>query len=216
MGAADDLLQGQSTFMVEMLETSRILREATKTSLILLDEIGRGTSTYDGLALAWAIVEHLHEQVGARALFATHYHELTELSRQLPRVRNVHAAAKEWEDRVIFLRKILEGPAERSYGIQVARLAGLPESVLRRARDVLTGLESGSAESDGKTARPPKLRKARAVPQLGFFDEGAVEAAPAADPKMQRVLTELEAVDVNNVTPLQALNLLATWKQWLR
>jgi DNA mismatch repair protein MutS len=218
MGAADDLLAGQSTFMVEMLETSRILREATRYSLILLDEIGRGTSTYDGLALAWAIVEHLHEQVGARALFATHYHELTELSRQLPRVRNVHAAAKEWEDRVIFLRKILEGPAERSYGIQVARLAGLPESVLRRARDVLAGLESGSAEADGKTARPPRLKKARSIPQLGLFEEGgAVDAgASSVDPKQQRVVTELEAVDVNNLTPLQALNLLATWKGWLR
>ncbi|MBI5493641.1 MAG: DNA mismatch repair protein MutS [Deltaproteobacteria bacterium] len=216
MGASDDILSGQSTFMVEMLETSRILRDATPQSLVLLDEIGRGTSTYDGLALAWAIVEHLHDQVKARALFATHYHELTELSRQLPRVRSVHAAAKEWEDRVIFLRKILEGPAERSYGIQVARLAGLPESVLRRARDVLQGLETGAAAEE-QAPRSPRLRKARTTPQLGLFDDGSAPAeAAAVDPRLQRILTELQSVDVNNVTPLQALNLLAAWKGWAR
>ncbi len=217
MGASDDLLSGQSTFMVEMLETSRILKEATAGSLILLDEIGRGTSTYDGLALAWAIVEHLHETVGARTLFATHYHELTDLARQLPRVRNVHAAAKEWDDRVIFLRKILEGPAERSYGIQVARLAGLPDLVLRRARDVLQGLEGVAPADDASQGPRPKPRKNRQLPQLGLFEEAApAGAAPAGDGRVHRVVAELQAVDVNNTTPLQALNLLAAWKGLVR
>lgn len=224
MGAADDLLSGQSTFMVEMLETARILREATAGSLILLDEIGRGTSTYDGMALAWAIVEHLHERLGARTLFATHYHELTDLPRQFPRVRNVHAAAREWEDRVIFLRKILEGPAERSYGIQVARLAGVPETILRRARDVLADLEGNDpAPAANATSGPTDVRprshkvKRRGGPQMGLFGEEPAEAtSPAPDARHQRVVTELSALDINTVTPLQALNLLAAWKGWLR
>jgi DNA mismatch repair protein MutS len=212
MGASDDLLAGQSTFMVEMLETSRILRDATAQSLILLDEIGRGTSTYDGLALAWAIVEHLHERVGARTLFATHYHELTALSGRLARVRNVHAAVKEWEDRVIFLRKVLEGPAERSYGIQVARLAGVPDAVLQRARDVLRGLEGGGT-SEG-AAPQADGRKNYLSPQLGLFAPAKAEPpASALDGRHGRLARELDALDIHNTTPLQALNLLMRWKQ---
>ncbi|MEW5853265.1 MAG: DNA mismatch repair protein MutS [Myxococcota bacterium] len=212
MGASDDLLKGQSTFMVEMLETSRILGNATRNSLILLDEIGRGTSTYDGLALAWAIVEHVHDVVGARTLFATHYHELTELASLLTRVRNVHAAAKEWEDRVIFLRKLVDGPAERSYGIQVARLAGLPEPLLHRARDVLQGLEGGDG---GKKERAARTKRIRATPQLGLFEAPEPASAPVVDPRTQRVVTELQAMDLNNMTPLQALNALAALKKSL-
>ena len=217
MGGADDLLSGQSTFMVEMLETARILQEATPQSLIVLDEIGRGTSTYDGMSLAWAIVEHIHECVGARTLFATHYHELTELPQRFARVRNVHASAREWQDRVIFLRKILEGPAERSYGIQVARLAGLPASVLGRAKEVLASLEAAPPADGADPAAPaPGPGRRRTAGQLGLF--GAAEpAAPAgADPRARRVLAELAEVEVNTMTPLAALNALATWKAWLR
>ncbi len=127
IGASDDLSRGQSTFMVEMCETANILNNATARSLIVLDEIGRGTSTFDGLSLAWSIVEHLHNQVGAKTLFATHYHELTELAGRLPRVKNFNVAVREWHDQVVFLRKIVEGGTDKSYGIQVARLAGVPK-----------------------------------------------------------------------------------------
>src|SRR5581483_2192222 len=135
VGAADDLARGQSTFMVEMAECARILHQATPRSLLVLDEVGRGTSTFDGLALAWAIAEHLHDQIGARTLFATHYHELCDLAREKPRAVNLTMAVTEVEGRVVFLRKIVAGAASRSYGIQVAKLAGLPEIVLRRARE---------------------------------------------------------------------------------
>lgn len=160
IGASDDLARGQSTFMVEMSETANILNNATRRSLVILDEIGRGTSTFDGLSLAWSIVEHLHHQVGAKALFATHYHELTELASphgaeslgstaptspagagRLPRVRNYNVAVREWNDQIIFLRKIQPGPADKSYGIQVARLAGVPRPVIDRAKAILRVLE---------------------------------------------------------------------------
>ncbi len=137
IGASDDLSRGQSTFMVEMTETANILNNATPRSLIVLDEIGRGTSTFDGLSLAWSIVEHLHNQVGAKTLFATHYHELTELSARLPRLKNFNVAVREWHDQIVFLRKIVEGGTDKSYGIQVARLAGVPKEVLERAKQIL-------------------------------------------------------------------------------
>jgi DNA mismatch repair protein MutS len=141
IGASDDLARGQSTFMVEMAETAAILHHATRRSLVILDEIGRGTSTFDGLSLAWSIVEHLHHQVGARTLFATHYHELTELAGRLPRVRNFHVAVREWNDQIVFLRKVQPGGTDKSYGIQVARLAGLPRPVIERAKLILRVLE---------------------------------------------------------------------------
>ena len=143
IGASDDLARGQSTFMVEMNETSMILNNATDRSLVILDEIGRGTSTFDGLSIAWSVAEHLHDEIGARTLFATHYHELTALTHTCAAVKNYNIAVKEWNGQIIFLRKIIAGSAEKSYGIQVARLAGLPESVLKRAREILERLEAG-------------------------------------------------------------------------
>jgi DNA mismatch repair protein MutS len=145
IGASDDIARGQSTFMVEMNETALILNNATERSLVILDEIGRGTSTFDGLSIAWSVAEHLHDQIGARCLFATHYHELTALSVSRPAVQNYNVAVKEWNQQIIFLHKIIPGSAEKSYGIQVARLAGLPEPVIQRAKEVLVELENGQA-----------------------------------------------------------------------
>jgi DNA mismatch repair protein MutS len=144
VGASDDLARGNSTFMVEMNETANILNNTTDRSLIILDEIGRGTSTYDGLSIAWAVVEHLHRSAdrGPRTLFATHYQELTQLDKHLPRLKNYSVAVKEWNDDIVFVRRVVEGAADRSYGIQVARLAGLPLSVIDRAKTILGQLES--------------------------------------------------------------------------
>ena len=173
VGATDDLARGQSTFMVEMNETANILNNATPKSLIVLDEIGRGTSTFDGLSIAWAVAEYLHSAVGAKTLFATHYHELTELAATLPRVKNYNVAVREWHDQVIFLHKILPGGTDKSYGIQVARLAGLPKEVITRAKEVLNNLEEAELSAEGK----PKLaeRKKRSEKGTG---SGDVKEAP--------------------------------------
>ena len=174
VGASDDLARGQSTFMVEMNETAAILNNATDRSLVILDEIGRGTSTFDGLSIAWSVAEHLHDVTGCRTLFATHYHELTDLARTRPGVANCNVAVREWNDDVIFLRKIVEGPADQSYGIQVARLAGLPEPILKRAREILQNLENSELTAEGKPAfaekskRPHKLRAF--TDQLDLFE----------------------------------------------
>jgi len=175
IGASDDLSRGQSTFMVEMTETANILNNATACSLIVLDEIGRGTSTFDGLSLAWSIVEHLHNQVGAKTLFATHYHELTELAARLPRIKNFNVAVREWHDQIVFLRKIVEGGTDKSYGIQVARLAGVPKEVLERAKQILGNLEESELTPEGNV-RPPrraqdreKLKKLAPPPELDLF-----------------------------------------------
>jgi DNA mismatch repair protein MutS len=169
IGASDDIARGQSTFMVEMNETSLILNNATDRSLVILDEIGRGTSTFDGLSIAWSVAEHLHDKVGARTLFATHYHEITAMAQSRSAVKNYNVAVKEWNQQIIFLRKILPGSAEKSYGIQVARLAGLPEEVISRAKEVLAQLESGHQPAQSVTnvptptavaARPPKKKAA--------------------------------------------------------
>src|SRR5690606_14913414 len=144
IGAADDLVSGQSTFMVEMLEANHALAKATDRSLILLDEIGRGTSTYDGMALAQAIVEYIHNNIGAKTLFSTHYHELTAMEKNLNQLKNIHVRAEEYDGNVVFLHKIKEGSADRSYGIQVAKLAGLPEALIERANTILIELEEGS------------------------------------------------------------------------
>jgi DNA mismatch repair protein MutS len=175
IGASDDLARGQSTFMVEMSETANILNNATPRSLVVLDEIGRGTSTFDGLSLAWSIVEHLHNQVGAKTLFATHYHELTELAGRLPRVKNFNVAVREWNDQIIFLRKIVEGGTDKSYGIQVARLAGVPKPVIQRAKQILRNLEESELTPEGNVRQPQprpereKLKKLSATPQLDLF-----------------------------------------------
>jgi len=176
IGASDDLSRGQSTFMVEMSETANILNNATARSLIILDEIGRGTSTFDGLSLAWSIVEHLHNQVGAKTLFATHYHELTELAGRLPRLKNFNVAVREWNDQIVFLRKIVEGGTDKSYGIQVARLAGVPKPVLERAKEILRNLEESELTPEGKVrqtsrqrAERERLKQLTPPPQLDLF-----------------------------------------------
>jgi DNA mismatch repair protein MutS len=198
IGASDNLARGRSTFMVEMTETAAILHTATARSLILLDEVGRGTSTYDGLAIAWAAVEYLHAQVRAKTLFATHYFELTELAEQLAGVKNYHVSVRETGGGIAFLRKVEPGAADRSYGIEVAKLAGLPHEVIMRAREVLTEHESAEREltehlSPGATPPPT---------QLTIFT-----------PISQPVLEKLRDVDLNRLTPLEALNLLAELKR---
>jgi DNA mismatch repair protein MutS len=173
IGASDDLSRGQSTFMVEMTETANILNNATARSLIVLDEIGRGTSTFDGLSLAWSIVEFLHNQVGAKTLFATHYHELTELAARLPRIKNFNVAVREWHDQIVFLRKIVEGGTDKSYGIQVARLAGVPKEVLERAKQILSNLEESELTPEGnvrpQTRQRGKLQNLPVPPQMDLF-----------------------------------------------
>jgi DNA mismatch repair protein MutS len=176
IGASDDLSRGQSTFMVEMCETADILNNATPRSLIVLDEIGRGTSTFDGLSLAWSIVEHLHNQVGAKTLFATHYHELTELAVRLPRLKNFNVAVREWRDQVVFLHKIVEGGTDKSYGIHVARLAGVPKEVLERAKEILANLEESELTPEGTVRQSSrrqedrdKLKQLAPPPQMDLF-----------------------------------------------
>jgi len=197
VGASDNLVRGQSTFMVEMSETSAILHAATARSLVLLDEIGRGTSTYDGVAIAWAVTECLHNTLGCKTIFATHYHELTQLTEELQHVRNFNVAVREVGDEIVFLHRLEAGGADRSYGIHVGRLAGLPDPVVTRAWQVLKLLEAGHHVA---SQRPPSPADAT---QLGLF------AAPAPDP----LLLELDGLDVNTLSPIDALNRLAAWKQ---
>ncbi len=205
VGASDNIARGQSTFMVEMQETAHILHAATSRSLVVLDEIGRGTSTFDGLSIAWAVAEYLASNPRSRpkTLFATHYHELTDLADALPGVVNAHVAAREWKDDIIFLRKIVGGRSDRSYGIQVARLAGLPPPVVARAKEILAGLERDELSRGG---RPTLSDRASAAQQLGLF------AAPAPeDPDAERareILSRLRTVDPDGTTPRAALDLL--------
>ena len=222
VGASDNLARGQSTFMVEMTETANILHHATRRSLVILDEIGRGTSTFDGLSIAWAVAEHLHDRVGARTMFATHYHELTDLAREKPRVQNCSIAVREHQGRIIFLRKLVSGAASRSYGIEVAKLAGLPPEVLARARELLRNLEAGEFDEAGRPRlakratggeRGPSAPKPAAVDtsQLGLF--GGEAAAP---PALHPVLVALERFSVDSSSPLEALTAIAAWKQQLK
>jgi len=197
VGASDNLVRGQSTFMVEMSETSAILHAATGRSLVLLDEIGRGTSTYDGVAIAWAVTECLHNTIGCKTIFATHYHELTQLTEELEHIRNFNVAVREVGEEIVFLHRLEPGGADRSYGIHVGRLAGLPEPVVTRAWQVLKLLEAGHHVA---TQRPPPPSPPDAT-QLGLF------AAP--DP----LLLELDGLDVNSLSPLDALNRLAAWQK---
>lgn len=207
VGALDNLARGQSTFMVEMNETAQILHNATNKSLIILDEIGRGTSTFDGLSIAWAVAEYILDNptMRARTLFATHYHELTEMALSKEGVKNFHIAVKEWNDRVVFLRRVVEGGTSRSYGIQVARLAGLPEEVIRRAQEILANLETGEFDEVGepRLAKSPRRGRAKAVDprQLSLFGGG--------DNWMKE---ELRKLDLETLTPIEALNILHRWK----
>jgi DNA mismatch repair protein MutS len=194
VGASDNLVRGQSTFMVEMSETSAILHTATARSLVLLDEIGRGTATYDGVSIAWAVTEHLHEQVGCKTVFATHYHELTQLSDELDGLRNFNVAVREAGEQILFLHRLQPGGADRSYGIEVGRLAGLPQPVLARAREILALLEGEHLGGKRQAKRAP----ASNPDQLGLF-------AAAPNP----VVEKLAAIDVNSMTPLQAMTALA-------
>ncbi len=206
VGADDDTVSGRSTFMVEMSEASHILRGATPHSLVILDEIGRGTSTFDGLAIAWAIVEHLHDVTFARTLFATHYHELTSLDQSLSRLKNLHVVVKEWGDDIVFVRTLEEGAAGRSFGIQVARLAGLPDAVVERARAVLAHLE-GTTPDTHDVALPARPRRRAALPQMSLFDSTppTTVAEPAVDPLIER----LKRIDAHRLTPIDALVALA-------
>ncbi len=206
VGASDDLARGESTFMVEMIETANILRNATPESLVILDEVGRGTATFDGLSLAWAIVEHLHEHDRPKTLFATHYHELTELAALLPGVVNRTMAVKEWEDRIVFLRRVVPGAADKSYGLHVARLAGLPPAVIERAGEVLANLEAQEYDPSGT----PRLAHGEGAPQ-----PPPDEQLPLFTPPEQVVARVLRDTDVDRLTPLAALNLLHSLKSRL-
>ncbi|WP_242340204.1 MULTISPECIES: DNA mismatch repair protein MutS [unclassified Anaeromyxobacter] len=210
VGASDDLARGRSTFMVEMTETAAILHNATRRSLVVLDEIGRGTSTFDGVSIAWAVAEHLHDEVGCRTLFATHYHELQDLARERPAVRNLTVAVREVGDQVVFLRKLVQGGASRSYGIEVAKLAGLPAAVLARAREILKNLEALEVDEGGHAAlaRGRKARRAEPQSQLGLF---APPPAPV-DPALLEIAAALRAAEPDTLRPLDALNLLAAWR----
>jgi DNA mismatch repair protein MutS len=203
VGASDDLARGESTFMVEMIETANILRHATENSLVILDEVGRGTATFDGLSLAWAIVEYLHENRRPKTLFATHYHELTELASLLARVVNRTLAVKEWDDRIVFLRRVVPGSADKSYGLHVARLAGLPPPVIERAGEILANLESQEYDLTGK----PRLARGSRAPET----EQPAQLTLFAPPE-QVVASILRDLDVERMTPLGALNLLHSLK----
>jgi DNA mismatch repair protein MutS len=214
IGAADDLMGGQSTFMVEMTEMAAILHLATERSLILLDEIGRGTSTFDGVSIAWAVAEHLHDpsRSGARTLFATHYHQLTELALTFPGIKNYNIAVREWNDEIIFLRKIVAGGTDRSYGIQVARLAGLPHEVIGRAKEILANLESGELNEFGQ----PRLASTPDRPSPAA--NAGAESNDAAqfnlfNPATHPVIKELREMDTDHLTPLEALNRLHELKK---
>ncbi len=210
VGASDDLARGQSTFMVEMTETARILNTATQRSLVILDEIGRGTSTYDGLSLAWAIVEHLHETIGCRTLFATHYHELTELEDTLAGVANRNVAVKEWDGQVVFLHQIVAGAADKSYGIHVAQLAGVPKEVNDRAKEILTHLEAAHHGEKGETV----VDKLSPVPQNHFSNRRPLQMT-LFETMDHPLLEKIRAVDLNAMTPLEAMQLVSEWQDQL-
>ena len=201
VGASDNISLGESTFMVEMLETASILNNLSSRSLILLDEIGRGTSTYDGISIAWAMVEHIHEQSNAKAktLFATHYHELNEMEKTFGRIKNYNVSIKELDKRVIFLRKLVRGGSEHSFGIHVARMAGMPRSVVHRAEEILKEMEA-SQRTEMPSRPSPEIGKKREGYQLSFFQ--------LEDPVLKRIRDEIKHLDINNLTPIEALNKL--------
>jgi len=208
VGALDNLSHGQSTFMVEMEETANILNNATDKSLIVMDEIGRGTSTFDGLSIAWAVAEYLHDlrDRGVKTLFATHYHELTELAKTKPRVKNFNILVKEWNDEIIFLRKLVEGGTNRSYGIQVARLAGVPQGVIGRAKKILYNIEQGEYDSIGAKCL---------IREAGDATRGPVQLDLFRKPE-NPVLEKLSNADISRMTPIEALNFLNELQEKLK
>jgi DNA mismatch repair protein MutS len=209
VGASDEISRGQSTFMVEMTETARILNQATPRSLVILDEVGRGTSTYDGISLAWAIVEYLHDKIGCRTLFATHYHELTDLSEIFEKIRNLNVAVKEQNDDIAFLHKIIPGAADKSYGIYVAKIAGIPKSVVQRAREILEELEQTHVKATAHSSESEMMQnvRRRTINSIQFSLFG---------PENHPVVEELRELNIDNLKPLDALQLIATWKEKIR
>ena len=211
VGASDDLARGQSTFMVEMVETAAILNQSTPKSLVILDEIGRGTATWDGLAIAWACLEYLHDQIGCRALFATHYHELTALQAQLPRLRPYAMQVKEWKGAIIFLHQVASGAADKSYGVHVARLAGLPKMVTRRAGQLVSQLEAGSLHT-----------RAPALPLFDLPENGQnnlynaeYDANSEAEDTLENLRQMIAELEPDSLTPKQALSVLYDLKSAL-
>ena len=240
VGASDDLASGQSTFMVEMTEVANIIRNATKNSLIILDEIGRGTSTFDGLSIAWAVIEHIANTklLGAKTLFATHYHELTELEGRLSSVNNYCIAVKEQGDDIVFLRKIIKGGADKSYGIQVAKLAGVPESVLVRAREIAAKLsendimerakdiDTGMETDDNipeiyygveqQEAKKKKRRKTESETEAEKMGQLSLFGTNNGNIKTDDIIIELHDLDLSNITPIDAMNILYKMQTKLR
>ena len=215
VGASDNISSGESTFMVEMNETASIMNNVSNRSLILLDEIGRGTSTYDGISIAWSIAEFLHNngQVQPKTLFATHYHELNELANKITRIKNFNIATKEVGQKVIFLRKLVAGGSHHSFGIHVAKMAGMPKSIVDRATEILTQLEQKSIENSTNTGKGIKTKKAdmSSIPtdnyQLNIFE--------TTSPELEQLKEQLKAIDVNSITPIEALMKLNELKKLL-
>lgn len=211
VGASDNISLGESTFMVEMTEAANILNNVTERSLVLFDELGRGTSTYDGISIAWAIVEYLNQNAKGRprTLFATHYHELNEMERQLPAIRNYNVSVKEVGDKVIFLRKLVPGGSEHSFGIHVAEIAGMPKSIVRRAKVILKQLEAdGASVGNADAAAIKHIGDDREGMQLSFFQ--------LDDPVLSQIRDEILGLDINNLTPVEALNKLNEIKKILK
>jgi DNA mismatch repair protein MutS len=217
VGALDELAQGRSTFMVEMQELSNILHSATEESLVILDEVGRGTATYDGISIAWAATEYLHNEVKAKTLFATHYHELTGLADHLDRVANVHVAADEQDGDVTFLRTVEEGPTDRSYGVHVADLAGVPAPVVNRARDVLDRLRREKAIEAKGSSSGETVQAVFDLGSGGFRGNANADGGEAEplDPKTESVLEELRGTDVNETPPVELMSKVQEWQRRL-
>ncbi|MFB0519737.1 MAG: DNA mismatch repair protein MutS [Acidobacteriota bacterium] len=210
IGALDNIVRGQSTFLVEMNETANILYHATSKSLILLDEVGRGTSTFDGVSIAWAVAESIHNNasIAAKTLFATHYHELADLARTLSKAKNYNVSVREWNDRIIFLRKVVEGCSDKSYGIQVARLAGIPQEVIERAKEILQNLEKNELDAEGI----PKLARGKGVPRTARNKQQLLLFSPEEHP----IVEKIRKLDISKMTPLEALSLLNALQKGLK
>jgi DNA mismatch repair protein MutS len=212
VGASDNISVGESTFMVEMNEAASILNNLSERSLVLFDELGRGTSTYDGISIAWAIVEYIHENRGhAKTLFATHYHELNEMEKHFKRIRNYNVSVREVDNKIIFMRKLVRGGSEHSFGIHVAKLAGMPSSIVQRANQILADLEQGANRESGIGNRESEIGSGKATVsapegmQLSFFQ--------LDDPVLEQIRDEVKTLDINNLTPLEALNKLSEIKK---
>jgi DNA mismatch repair protein MutS len=217
VGASDNISQGESTFMVEMTESANILNNVTPKSLVLFDELGRGTSTYDGISLAWSIVEYLHEKpsVRAKTLFATHYHELNEMASVHSRVKNYNVSVKERDGRVIFMRKLVEGGSEHSFGIHVAKLAGMPKMVVERANEILHDLENAHRRGHIDLDAPVEKLETKAKKSKQPSDGYQLSLFQLDDPILTMIRDEIVGCDINNLTPLEALNKLSEIKKML-